>query len=148
VKNGSDVGRQQGRINVPFSSEMFGDDCDKALKTAQNCAVNHHRAGFRVVSVLAPELEIETLGKLEVELDGGALERAAEAVPDANIDLGAVESTVTRVDLPLAGVLFLQRLFELLNKISILERLDILGTYILGMIPSLDLSQEVVGTGG
>ena len=78
----------------------------------------HHRARFGVVGVLSAVLEIEPLGQLEVELDGRALERAAEAVSDADVDLRPVESAVARVDLPLSGILLLERLFELLQKVS------------------------------
>lgn len=58
--------------------------------------------------------ELESFGKLEVKLDCGALEGAAEGVTDGNVDLGSVESTIAGVDLPLAGVLLLESSFELL----------------------------------
>ena len=60
-------------------------------------------------------LQLEPFGELEVELDGGALEGALERVADRDVDLGAVEGTIAWVDLPLAWVLFLESLFELLE---------------------------------
>jgi hypothetical protein len=95
---------------------MLGDDGDESLKTAQDGTMYHHRSRFRIVGVLASELEIETLRQLEVELDGRTLERAAEAVPDADVDLGAVESAVAGIDLPFPGILLFKRLFELLIR--------------------------------
>ena len=63
-------------------------------------------------------LEVEPLGELEVELDGRALERATERILDFDVDLGAIECTVTRVELPLARVELVQRLGQLLWKVS------------------------------
>ena len=47
-------------------------------------------------------LEREVDGLLEVELDGGALPGAVEAVENSDIDLGAVEGTIALVQLPAA----------------------------------------------
>lgn len=64
--------------------------------------------------VAASELEVEAFGKLEVELDGGALEGSSEGIADGDVNLGAVEGTVTGVELPLARVLLLERVLQLL----------------------------------
>ena len=61
-------------------------------------------------------LEVEALGELEVELDGRALERPAEGVANLDVDLGAVERAVARIELPLARVLRLEGLLQLLQK--------------------------------
>lgn len=45
-------------------------------------------------------LKSETLGQLEVKLDGGALMAATQAVADQNINLGSVESAILGVDGP------------------------------------------------
>ena len=65
--------------------------------------------------ISATVLEVEPFGELEVELDGGTLEGPIESVFDGDIDLGSVEGTIAWVDLPLAWILFLESLFELLK---------------------------------
>ena len=59
--------------------------------------------------------EAEVLGLEEVELDGGALPVTAEAIDDGDVDLGAVERAVARVELPFAGIVLFEGLFELLE---------------------------------
>jgi hypothetical protein len=84
---------------------MLGNNRDEALETAQNGTMNNHRAihFVRVGSLVSSSvLEVETLGKLEVQLDGSALEGPFQCILDSDVDLGAVESTITRVELPLA----------------------------------------------
>jgi hypothetical protein len=95
---------------------MLRDDGDESLHAAQDGTVDHHGARFEAVDVLAAVLEVEPLGELEVELDGRALIRAAEAVPHADVDLGAVESAVAGIDLPFPGVVLVERLFQLLVR--------------------------------
>ena len=77
----------------------------------------HGRVGARGRAgavVRGAVLEVEALGELEVELDRRALERAAERVADLDVDLGPVERTVAGVELPLAGVVRVERLLQLL----------------------------------
>jgi hypothetical protein len=68
--------------------------------------VNHDRSHKlvtrRVVPLSSAVVELESLRELEVELDRRALVLALEGVLDGDVDLGAVESTVSRVDVPLA----------------------------------------------
>jgi hypothetical protein len=92
---------------------VFRDDSDEALETAQDRTVDDNRPGHDgLVGGAIPQ--IETLGQLEVELDGRALERAPEGVADGDIDLGAVEGAVTRIELPLSGVVLVEGLGKLL----------------------------------
>ena len=60
-------------------------------------------------------VEVESLGKLEVELNGGTLMRSLQRIHDHNVDLGAVECTVSWVQLPRVTK-FLQRLLQLLEN--------------------------------
>ena len=95
---------------------MLGNDSDEAFQTAQDCAVDDHRTrgGLVYVVVRAAVLEVEALWQLEVELDRGALEGSAESVADGDVDLGAVERAVTRVELPLSGILLVKSCAKLL----------------------------------
>jgi len=79
-------------------------------------------------------LEVELLRKLEVELDGGALELTLESVRDGDVDLGTVEGTVTRVELPL-GTATSNELIKSLGKLS------------LGLIPGSNIAKMTLGTG-
>ena len=82
--------------------------------------MDHYRAWRRLASfdgrrlVRAAVLEVESLWQLEIELDRGTLERAVKRVTDLDVDLGAVEGTVSRIELPLARVELVQRVLELL----------------------------------
>lgn len=80
--------------------------------------MDDHGAGHRLVGAFVRRavLEVEPLGELEVELDGGALEGALEGVADGDVDFGAVERAVAGVELPFAGVLFVEGSAELLEK--------------------------------
>mmetsp|Transcript_3226 Transcript_3226/g.8721 ORF Transcript_3226/g.8721 Transcript_3226/m.8721 type:complete len:211 (-) Transcript_3226:1438-2070(-) len=53
-------------------------------------------------SLLVLVLKVKTLRQLKVELDGGALVGTTNGVRDVNVDFGAVESAVPRVQLPFA----------------------------------------------
>ena len=68
-----------------------------------------------VMSLGATILELELLRELEVKLDCRALERSFECVLDGDVDFRPVECTVSGVHFPLTGVLFIERLFELLR---------------------------------
>ena len=97
---------------------MLSDDSNEALERSQDRAVDDDRArgGLVRVSCLLRRavLEVEALGELEVELDGCTLEGALEGVADCDVDLGAVEGAVARVELPLGGVEFVEGAGELL----------------------------------
>lgn len=88
--------------------------------------MDHHGSSGRLIWVVVffstSILEVETLGELEVELDGGALEGTMEGVSDGDIDFGTVESPVTWVDFPFPGVFFLEGFFELLEVLMSLRK--------------------------
>jgi hypothetical protein len=48
--------------------------------------------GLLALVLVVHVLELEPLGEVEVELDGGALPLAPDRVQDLDVDLGAVES--------------------------------------------------------
>jgi hypothetical protein len=81
------------------------------------------------------ELKVELLRKLEVELDGGALELTLESVRDGDIDLGAVEGTITRVELPL-GTTSSDELIESLSELSF------------SLVPGGNITKMALRTGG
>ena len=76
------------------------------------------RWGARVGVLGRSVLEVESLRQLEVELDRCALEGALEGVADRDVDLGAVERAVAWVELPFAGVVLFEGLFELLIEVE------------------------------
>lgn len=51
--------------------------------------------------------QVKSNGKLEVELNCGALERASKRVFNLNIDLGSIESTISFIQGPFARMEFL-----------------------------------------
>lgn len=66
--------------------------------------------------IIRPVLQVEALRELEVELDRRALVCALQGVANRDVDLGAVERAVARVELPFAGVVLFEGLFELLER--------------------------------
>lgn len=60
-----------------------------------------------VVVIGSPVLQIESFGKLEIELNGSALERAMKSVLNSDVDLWSIESTIARVQLPFTRVIFI-----------------------------------------
>jgi hypothetical protein len=97
---------------------MLRNNRNEPLQTAQNRTVNHHGATRRllrlIVIIRRAVLEVKPLGKLEVELDGSALEGPAEGVANGDVDFGTVEGAVAWVELPFPGVEFVEGLRELL----------------------------------
>lgn len=69
--------------------------------------------------VRRPIFQIETFRKLEVQLDGGTLERSAQCITDCDVDLWSIESTVSWVNVPLASVMFVERQLELLKMMNV-----------------------------
>jgi hypothetical protein len=66
---------------------------------------------------------------LEIELYGRTLERSAEGVTNGDVDLGAVECTIARVDLPFAWILLIECFGELLcvrddKRVALLVRFE------------------------
>lgn len=105
---------------------MLRNDRNESFQATQNRTVdNDGSRGRFVCGTLAifgrSVFQLESLGELEVELDGGALERTTEGISDGDVDLGAVEGSVAWVDLPLAWVLLLESLFELLRMSDVTD---------------------------
>jgi hypothetical protein len=75
------------------------------------------------------------LGKLKVELDSGALIFALKSIGDCDVDLWAVKSTVTGVELPYAAS-------------SLLISVESRAKSVLSAVPGLDLAEKLLRTGG
>lgn len=165
--DGHDEYLSRGQPERPLARKVLRDDPDEALQTPEDRAVDHdgaRRRAARVGSgcfVRGAVLEVEALGELEVELDGRALERAAEGVPNLDVDLGAVERAVARVQFPLARVELVQRLRQLLEEegwrsamyVHVREGIKEdeekeTKTYCLGLVPGLDVPKVVLRAGG
>ena len=97
----------------PLPRKMLRRNRHKPLNTPQNRPMNND--GALHLLVIRPVLQVEPLRELEVELDRRALVRALQGVADRDIDLGAVERAVARVELPFAGIVLFEGLFELLG---------------------------------
>ena len=76
---------------------MFDEDPEKSLDRPHECAVNHD--GLMMLAILARVGEVEPLGIVEVDLNGGALPRSAENILNLDVDFGAIKHAFTRVDL-------------------------------------------------
>ena len=76
---------------------MFDQDADETLERTEHGAMDHHRA--MLLAVLADILQLEAFRHGEVELDGAQLPAAAQRVAHMEIDLGAVEGAVARIEL-------------------------------------------------
>lgn len=81
--------------------------------------MDHHRAGREsicVVMVLSTSiLEFETFGKLEIKLYRCTLESPLQGILDSNVNLRAIESTITRIKLPFSGISAIQDSSKLLD---------------------------------
>lgn len=80
--------------------------------------MNHNRPRrglVRVNLILSGAVfEVESFGELEVKLDGSALEGTVESIADFDVDLRTVEGTVSGIQLPLAWVVGVEGLCQLL----------------------------------
>lgn len=81
---------------------MFGDDGNEPLQAAKDCTMDHDRSCCGLISRAV--LQVEAFGKLEVKLDSSTLERTAKSIADSNVDLGTIESSISRVELPFTWV--------------------------------------------
>src|SRR5205085_6106878 len=77
------------------AGEVLDEDGDEALERSVDGAVDHHRPVERVV--LAHVLQIESLRRGVIELDGPELPEASDAVLHLEVELGPVEGAVARV---------------------------------------------------
>ena len=102
----------------PLPGKVLSDDRDEPLQTSQDRSVDHHRSRRRLVWIRrlfwSTILEVESLRKLEIQLNRRALERPLQSVFDRDVYLGTVERSVSRIHLPISRVMFLQRFCELL----------------------------------
>lgn len=103
------------------------------LRSRRSRLLNSSLGLTLVHSLASLVLEGEVLGLLEVKLDGGALPRSVEAVQHSDINLGAVEGTITRVELPRDTTILVRgsKLVKSLLKTR------------LGAVPCLDLTKEL-----
>ena len=86
---------------------MFRDYRNESFETAKDRTMYNNRPVVRLFG--RPVLEVEALRKLEVELDGGALKRAAQGIANGDVNLWAVEGAITWVQVPFTGIMFLKR---------------------------------------
>lgn len=113
-----------GQPEVPATSTGLGQNGNHALQGSQHGAVNNQGAReVRSLTTSVTVLESETLGQLEVELDGGALMAATQAVADQNVNLGSVESTILGVDSPGATetVKSISQMLQNMQKVQLLD---------------------------
>ena len=75
---------------------MLEEDAEEPLDGSEQRAVDHDRLLFRAGVV--NEVQVEPLGKLEVDLDRGHLPRAPDGVARLHRDLGPVEGAATLVE--------------------------------------------------
>lgn len=128
---------------------MLRDNGDEALHAAEDRAVDDDGARHDRL-VRRAEAQVEALRQLEVELDRRALELAPQRVADRDVDLRPVKRTVAGIQLPLAWVVLLERLRQLLewgcsqHSAGGIGR----GVYRFGLVPGLDLAEVVVGPCG
>src|SRR5260370_36232705 len=73
---------------------MFEQNTDEAFERAEDRAMDHRGAGLRAGA--GGEGEVEALGHVVVELDGGELPFALERVGHVNLDLRSVERALAR----------------------------------------------------
>lgn len=114
----------------PLASKVLGEHTKHALKATHDGSVNHDWArvsgrqilrGIAAVTdatlILACQVsKLESSRKVKVQLDGTALVVSAESIVQSDVDLGAVESTVTGVHFPL-GIVFLSEGVQSLLKL-------------------------------
>ena len=86
---------------------MFRDYRNESLETAKDRTMYNNRPVVRLFG--RPVLEVEALRKLKIELDGGALERAAQGIANGDVDLWTVEGAITGVQVPFTRIMFLKR---------------------------------------
>ena len=96
VGDGKDLHLDRGQPGGEGPGKVLGDDADEPLDGAQQRPVDHD--GAVLLAVLADILQVEALGHLEVQLDGAALPGPAQGVGQVEVQLGAVEGAVARVE--------------------------------------------------
>mmetsp|Transcript_14379 Transcript_14379/g.38822 ORF Transcript_14379/g.38822 Transcript_14379/m.38822 type:complete len:426 (+) Transcript_14379:336-1613(+) len=107
------------------------EDSKEALDGAEDGAVHHD--GLLALSFAIHVLELEALGQVEIALYGGALPRAANGIPNLEVNLWAIEGTSTLIH-RVGPALALQRVHE---------RVRGLGPYVVGAYALLRARGEV-----
>lgn len=132
---------------------MLRNNGDEPFETSQDGTVNHHwpRRGLVWVRhfLRGAVLEVEPFRELKVELDGRALERPTEGIFDVNVNLGTIESTISRVHSPLPSVLLIEGLLQLLYRCAVSKSWSSQSgdaTDSFSDIPGLYRSEVVLGT--
>mmetsp|Transcript_11357 Transcript_11357/g.22191 ORF Transcript_11357/g.22191 Transcript_11357/m.22191 type:complete len:223 (-) Transcript_11357:1090-1758(-) len=123
--DGDDNGLARREPEGPLALEVLGKHSNHTLDRSKHGTVDHNRA---VKAISSLEAQIKALGQLEVELHRGALVHAAHAIHDLDIDLGAVEGTITGVVAPVSGS---GKLIEDLSKrvLCVIPEFDTLGRF-------------------
>ena len=67
-----------------------------------------------VVVVRTTVLQVEALGKLEVQLDSSTLEGPLQSITDSDVDFRSIESTITWIEFPFSRIEFIQSAGKLL----------------------------------
>jgi len=102
----------------PLSSKVLGNYRDEPLQTSQDRSMDHDRPRGWLVGICrlfrSAILEVKPLGKLEIQLNRGALEGPFQGVLDCDVYLGTVERPISRVNLPFPRVVFLECFRQLL----------------------------------
>ena len=131
---------------------MLSDDSDEALQTAKNGTMDHYGPRCWLVWVDGlfgrAVLEVEALRKLEVQLDGSTLEGTTEGVTDSDVNLRSVESSIARVEIPLARVVLLEGPRELLKLTDLANDQEgcVGDEYLFCSIPGFHSTQIVIRT--
>ena len=132
----------------PLSTKVLSQNAKHSLETTQHGSVNHDRAcvssrefflGVAAVadsrlSLVGNVSELESSRQVEVELHGTALVLTLQRIKQGDINLGTVESTITRVELPLSAGLLGEGLEGFLK-------------FLLGSIPCSDITNVLLRSG-
>lgn len=134
----------------PLATKVLDQNTQEALEATNDGTVNDDRArttdtrliglGFAFLPGLWGSLallirhvfELEVKGCLIVELDGGTLELSFQSVGNGDIDLRAIEGTITLVEFPVVTLKLGHRFAQLS----------------LGVVPRLNVTQELLWTSG
>ena len=99
----------------PLALEVLEKNSEGSLHRTENSSVDNDWTllGFLTLACRLVS-EVEANRQLEIELNSGCLMDSVQAILDLDIDLGTVEGTITRIDLPVAlSSELIQRLREL-----------------------------------
>ena len=83
---------------IQLASKVLSKNSSHPLHTAKDCAMDHDRV--LLLPLLVNVAQVEPHRQLEVQLDGGALVLPLECVLQSDVDLRAVEGSITGIQLP------------------------------------------------